>query len=554
MKRLLMLALNQWMKMRTKKQIAKRYLRYLNTNKNTTIDIDSSIDSKEKVEEVINLLKKDLYETEIIDGQRCSTVRAWYLFCDIVVYKDIATGQLVWNSFVKKQFEMIERHAKAAYMAPRGHGKSFVAFCMYPIFKNYLIEGFEAMLISNIPRMVKDNFRVLKRIIDNNQMLLEFKDESNKKDLVWSQDRIEYHGGIISGFSIGTPPIGAHLNYVAVDDPLRHDKKYPDEYYINYVDAQILPTLKRKKGRFVLVGTPQHEEDLIHQCMWDKNNQIIIDGRKSIKGFYSWRFQAYDPTSKTPEDTLLVPEAFTYEEFEELKITMGEYRFNREYLCICQVNKNALINRKMWRNALDENLKLIQRGEEGKIYVIFVDSATSDAPTADYSAFMVMEYDESNKKKIIRHIWHGKGVLVDDQVRELKRLHHTFNNATIYVEKNNAGIAIIQGLVRENVMVMEHYTNPATKPKLVQDLISDFGSGMIVIPGDTEDFFTTKHIEKLKHECLNYGVKKTNNGESFQALAGHDDLVDSLWGAAFYCTANLVAEPAVVCGNYAAFD
>jgi len=88
---------------------------------------------------------------------------------------------------------------------------------------------------------------------------------------------------------------------------------------------------------------------------------------------------------------------------------------------------------------------------------------------------------------------------------------------------------------------------------MVQDLITDFGNGVIVIPGNFEDYFTSTYVEKLKHECLNYGVKKTGNGESFQALAGHDDLVDALWGAAYYCTANQVAEPYLECGDYDVF-
>lgn len=440
-------------------------------------------------------------------------------------------------------------------MAARGHGKSYVAFCLYTIFKHYLIKGFETVLCSNIPRMTKRNFRVLKRIIENNELLLEKKDTSNMRTLIWSTLEIEYNKGIIETTSLGSTPRSAHVNLVILDDPLRDDNKYTEIFIRDYVLGQMKPIILRKKGRMVVDGTPQHQEDIFHYLMNTKIDlnenpigELIDDGRISYKGFYSKVFKAII-NRETKE--VLLPEIFSYEQLMQEEKTIGSIRFAREFMCQCRQFKTAAISMSLWKKHSSADYSLITKGQQYKQpsklagqpiqYIMFVDPATSDELQADWSAAIILEQNEDLNKRILRHIWHKKGMPItdptggtDDQPTELAQIAKDFNDCIVYVEKNNAGVALLQALQAKGVNAIEHTTG-IEKPKFVIEWLQDFVNGQIIIPASPDDPYTAKMIEKLRDECLNFGTKNKGGKEVWEALSGHDDLVDAFFNCNHYC-------------------
>ena len=114
-----------------------------------------------------------------------------------------------------------------------------------------------------------------------------------QKETSWGQDEMEYNGGTLEGTSLGTTPRGGHFNLAIGDNPIRDDMKYTMEYIINYFQGVYKPTILRKKGRYIIVGTPQDPEDLFHvlqNSKLDKNNRplgkTVLEGI-SAAGFYS---------------------------------------------------------------------------------------------------------------------------------------------------------------------------------------------------------------------------------------------------------------------------
>ena len=216
--------------------------------------------------------------------------------------------------------------------------------------------------------------------------------------------------------------------------------------------------------------------------------------------------------------------------------------------CKCITFKNALIGVSLFKSCCDETLSMTQKGVFGKKYVIFVDSATSDAPTADYCAITVWEDDAQNNRFILRHLFHEKGYPItdptggiDDQAHKLHHLWKDFNKALVIVEKNNAGIALIQAATALGVPdIIEHYTHspstgkPTQKAGKAEDVINyieGLKAGIVVFPSNPDDIYTLESLEKVKNEHLNFGVKKGKSGEKYEAIAGHDDIFDSCFGA-----------------------
>jgi len=537
--------------MRTKDNILKDYLILLNEEKKlgySDEDITKKLKDSAESKVIEKLLVEELYSTEEYQGQLISSERAFFIWCNIVMAYDFKTGDKIWNDFIKAQFLLVERNKMVCYMAARGHGKTFF-LGLYVDFKMFLIPYFDVGYCSNIPKQRRRFLRLAETLIDTNEFLLEKKNKKGvaNKECPWGQEEMEYNDGLLEGTTVGTTPRGGHYNLAIGDDPLRDDKKYTYEYIVNYFQGSYKQTILRKKGRYIIIGTPQDIEDLFHTLMndkLDKNNRpvgkVVVD-KISAAGFYSKVFPGILDMKKK---TVLVPEIWTFDELMEERNQIGDIRFNREILCKCISYRNALIGSALFRSCCDEKFMMVQKGEMGKKYIISVDSATSDAPTADYCAMSVWEDNQKENKFIFRHLFHEKGYPITDpsggtkdQTNELVKLYNDFNKATIIIEKNNAGIALSQAVQAKGVPVVEHYTHnlssgrPTEKPGKANDIIDyiekGLKAGVIVFPSNPEDSYTIDSLEKIKNEHLNFGIKKGKSGEKFEAIAGKDDIFDS---------------------------
>ena len=155
--------------MRTKSQIIREYLLLLNEEKGMGYSeekINSLLSSKDETDALNILLDNELYSTEemIINDPEfgklkliINTERAFYIFCKCVVYRDIRSGRLIWNNFVKKQFLIVEQNKQSCYMAHRGSGKSFF-LGLYVAFKMFLIDYFDVCYCSNVPKQKGDGW------------------------------------------------------------------------------------------------------------------------------------------------------------------------------------------------------------------------------------------------------------------------------------------------------------------------------------------------------------------------------------------------------------
>ena len=535
--------------MRRIKDILKTYLEVLNDENKLGYSeqkIKTLLDNEIETEVLKEQLEKELYSTEVYKGQMISSVRAFYLWCHVVHHKDLKTGDLIWNKFVKKQFIIVEQNKQVCYMAARGHGKSFF-LALYVTFKMWLIDYFDIGYCANIPRQKRRFLKGVRSLIDKNAWLLLKKDTQGvaRREVPWGADELEYNNGVLEGTTIGTTPRGGHYNLAIADDFLREDKKYPYERIIDYLQGALKQTILRKKGRYILVGTPFDPEDPFHTLMnskLDKRNRPlgkVVTGKMSAAGYYSEVFPAI-LNHRTKE--VLVPEIWNYEELMKEKNAIGEIRFNRELLCNCTSFKNSLIGSILFRRLCDEEYSILQKGENGKHYILVIDSATSDSPTADYCAMTLFEDDRINNKLILRHLVHKKGFPVtdpeggtDDQIHKVMEINSLFQPLRIIVERNNAGVALIQGLRAKGLEVEEHFTHQQSQNRegKNQDVISYIEDAVkpcnVVIPANPECNITIDVLEQVKSEHLNFGVKQGRNGEIYEALAGHDDIFDTFW-------------------------
>lgn len=545
---------------RSRLDICIDYLDYL-ISKNIIKAEDRQIYLTERSSDIEGLLLEKCYETESYRGVPISTPNAFWHFCTFIIKEDVATKRLVWNNFILDMFVAIEKNKDVCLMASRGMGKSFFNYGLYPAFKMFLYPYTRFLIVSNIPQQCVTNMRVLKTIIDGNEMLLMKKEITKGKDLKWTEREVEYNRGYVLTLSAGTSPKGQHVHYCVCDDILTDTSVYSDDEIETYVLGQLYPCVQRMKGRLIVTGTPLHQKDIYHFLMNEKDNfggKLITDGRISARGFYCETFPII-----TDEETkdIYLKGVFSWEQLEAVRKTQGELKFQREYLLNCTDESVAIFSEHLVNSCVDPEYEYwysIPDKTPNCVYVTGVDVATSGAASADYSVFLTFQIKETDKgqKKILRNIIHEKGMQISGevdretgellslgQVENIQDVSRRFNNSFVVVEKNNVGVALIQELEKRNVNVTSVTMDKPKKDNIIRYLVSEMQNKNIVIPGKGE----VPEIRRLIKELTNFGVRRSKQGkERMEALAGHDDLVMAM-AIANDASRNLSGLPYAVC-------
>lgn len=192
--------------------------------------------------------------------------------------------------------------------------------------------------------------------------------------------------------------------------------------------------------------------------------------------------------------------------------------------CRCLTDETSIFPESLLRKCIDNRLNWMTHGEKNKVYVIGVDLAASASKRADFTSFVVIEYDPDTKVKIVREVINAK-FTAEEQEKELINLASKFNNAFVYIEKNNMGEFMRQKLIEENVNVEGFTTNRTSKQSFIRFLRTEFANKRIFFPTLEEQY------EVVKTQLLSFGYKERRGIAIMEALSGHDDIVDALAAA-----------------------
>ena len=70
------------------------------------------------------------------------------------------------------------------------------------------------------------------------------------------------NGSTIKGISITSQIRSKHVNYFVADDIMNDEQKLTPEQVKSKIFGTVLPTLRRKRGKFCLIGTRFTEDDI----------------------------------------------------------------------------------------------------------------------------------------------------------------------------------------------------------------------------------------------------------------------------------------------------
>ncbi len=428
----------------------------------------------------------------------------------------------------------------ALIILPRGHLKTTILNC-YALWRLFRHRNYEVCMVSSTLDQSMNNLAFIQKMIETTPWLKKLapSDSStswNKSRLTTANDCICY----VRPFSSSAR--GIHPNEILYDDILREADVSMED--IKDIFWNVFFPMGQTKGcKHVVVGTPMTADDLFVEIEEKaKKNSGNIFGWAALKR----RAIILDINGKSIP---LWDARFTLEELEIIKEDMGQYRFNREFLCDPRAAGSGFFPTELVINTTYDDMAFTYN-TEGVIY-IGADFAMSESASGDYNVFTVIECKKGDliKKRvfddvevdvavkdpvIIRRIERYKGAT--GQVRILKELYDAYNAKKIILDVSQFGKRFAQELREVGVDVDAQDFRPANRAQLLANLRKLFETedpihnpARIMIPTSQIDFTFDKTKVLLK-EMSGFEETRTRLGQSVTIASklAHDDTVMSL--------------------------
>ena len=284
-------------------------------------------------------------------------------------------------------------------IAPRGHAKSSIVGGVFPLYHIMHHEG--AKLIVLVSRTQDHAIKLLGTIKDTLDYSQTFRaiygywgQHSARQ---WAKSEVELKDGSMiickgTGQQLRGIKVGSQRpTLIIVDDPEdENNTKTAEamEQNLRWLLQSAVPSLDPKKGKIIVIGTPQHQ-------------RCLVEVLKEMKGWNNMHF-APDMEKKVALWEEWQPIKKLQEKKEELESIARVSVFYREYLC--QIV--GYIKYHNYKLELDSDKQhYLVDGEETIPVNVFmgVDPASSIRKTADYSVIMPVAVDNQNNRYILEY-------------------------------------------------------------------------------------------------------------------------------------------------------
>ena len=281
--------------------------------------------------------------------------------------------------------------------------------------------------------------------------------------------------------------------------------------------------------RLIVVGTPQHKHDILHDLM----NNPVYDSKK------------YPAIVDNVTKEVLWESQWSYEKLMRKRDEIGELAFSQEYLCNPIDDSASLFPRAIMEKCYDYaqypdlRINLGNPQEKGSKYAMGVDLAVGLTEKASYSVITVLQKKKINENAhfIIADIQRYKTDQYKKQLENIIGTEDKYHPILSHVE-NNAFQTYLEQLIhdsRVNTSVVgfktgteKHHTQVG-----IPSLRQRFENKTFIIPrgNETADPIKADHTLKLTNELINELVDFTEKDGKVESLGTHTDMVMSLWMA-----------------------
>lgn len=306
---------------------------------------------------------------------------------DILLFSEQILGNVV-KEFHKEFAKQVYGH-RAITLAPRDTGKShFFTVCL-PIWLAFYDKSPKTLILSETDDQAKEKLDRVKETIESNVILSsELMVPLNSKESVWNKNHIKLKNGCeIKAKGFNSKLRGNHPTCLIMDDVLSDQNsltKQQREALFQYYGRTIVPMVT-KKGMIQIIGTAQHEDDLLHRL-----------GKFSKMKFL--KLKAYD------EDTQesIWPERLTPEHLSTFKKTFGIVAFEKEYQNNPMADNLSLFPLHILEKCLDEDLTYVNEYYGSQKVFMGVDFS-QPGKEGDYTVIPVARQDKDLTLRLLSY-------------------------------------------------------------------------------------------------------------------------------------------------------
>lgn len=401
----------------------------------------------------LNAMKQamELFERDLIQRARESSLH----FCSFVL-RDPTTGRKIRPAKIHRELHLRLNKEQALVVGmPRGHGKSthlagYIAWRIgnQPNIRVKYVSATDGIAadkvkaIRNLIRDSRDFHRVFPEIVLSDE-------EYSKNKLSVNRDWI-FPDPTLESFGIFSTATGARCDLLIVDDPVEQMntiKKPAEREQVKESFFNVWMNLLVPGGQVVIVATPWHKDDLIHDLK--RNPEFTV-------------FWVAIDENLTP----VWPERFPKEELIRIKSREGR-AFDRGYRLVALSEEDAIFSNIDRCRDHDLSERDLARKEEWSCF-IGVDLAISRSAGSAYTAIFVGRVDDMGKRypvEVVRGKFSSTATALI-----IIALNAEFMPEQIRVENNGYQQSILEWveLLREGIRSPEAVDDLYRRPKVAE--------------------------------------------------------------------------------------
>jgi len=422
-------------------------------------------------------------------------------FCERVLQLEIMDFHLEW-------FNAYHYRRRSCIIAATGHGKTWVIGMAYTLWYIFFNRQKQVLIVAHNLEHAMKILESIRDGIENNELLQSLK----PKQSVWTKTELNTTTGCKVFCKACTPNIrGVHVDRILCDEAALFSD--PLLFY-----TIIVPRATRKKGHICVISTPASELDLTMQLIENKQYWAEVYPAEDEAGNILW------------------PSVFSRKDLDRIRDEIGEYAYNREYLCKPLPIGTPLYPPELVKKALNMKLKLYQyekgiKIKDNCIYMIGCDFAISGSKQAAWSAFIAVEKNYDTNKIIIKEMIRKKGYDTKVQATIIEKLTRKWHGRQIWIDSSTFGQTYLQNLRKEKGLpVVAKNFDRNTRTDLLINLRNAMDKGWLVIPFNKEDQNTMELSGQLKKELLSMAADSTEKTHqtTFKSYGETSDMVMAL--------------------------
>ena len=308
-----------------------------------------------------------------------------------------------------------KENKKINIIAPRGHAKSSIGACMFPLHHLFFDEGKKVIVLSSKTQgHAIDQLQTIKDALDYSMPLRKiFGYWGQHTARVWTKDRIVLKDGSaiickgtgqqVRGLKFGNQRPSLFI----LDDPEDENNTKTTEsmeWNLRWLLQGVEPSLDPHKGRMLVIGTPQHQ-------------RCLVETLHTMKGYVSKKYKAVQDDGSVLWEEQLSRKVLDRKK-EELESINRLSVFYREYQCEVVGDEDQLFSEETFQywdgwyeKGFDRTgwLNVTKMGEDEfdppikKFVFAFmgIDPASSTKSYADYSTIVTTAFDTDGNRFIL---------------------------------------------------------------------------------------------------------------------------------------------------------